>query len=153
MQSRPRKLLDQVRHTIRLKHYSSSTEETYVSWIKRYIFFHDKRHPQDMGIAEVEAFLTHLAVEQRVASSTQNQALNALLFLYHQVLGIKLEGQITHIRAKKRTRLPTVLTREETLRVIDGPNPGLFSSYAGRDRRRLGWPMRSVGLARRRSWT
>ena len=118
MESRPRKLLDQVRHTLRLKHYASSTEDSYVSWVKRYILFHNKQHPRDMGIDEIDAFLTHLAVEQQVAASTQNQALNALLFLYHQVLHIKLEGPISPIRAKKRKRLPTVLTREETLRVI-----------------------------------
>jgi site-specific recombinase XerD len=84
-QSSP-KLLDQVRQIIRLKHYSRRTEKTYVSWIKRYILFHDKKHPADMGSREIEAFLTYLAVEQKVAAATQNQALNAILFLYHHVL-------------------------------------------------------------------
>jgi hypothetical protein len=103
VQSRPTKLLDQVRHTLRLKHYATSTEETYVSWIKRYILFHNKRHPRDMGIAEIDAFLTHLAVEQQVAASTQNQALNALLFLYHQVLHIKLAiGSLVLVLLVKR---------------------------------------------------
>ncbi len=84
--TQPPKLLDQVRDALRLKHYSYRTEESYVSWIKRFILFHHKRHPQDMGSTEVQAFLTHLAVEQRVAASTQNQALSALLFLYREVL-------------------------------------------------------------------
>ena len=81
MQQRPRKLLDQVRDAIRLKHYAYRTEETYVQWIRRYILFHNKRHPQEMGKAEIEAFLTHLAVQGQVSASTQNQALSALLFL------------------------------------------------------------------------
>ncbi len=76
------KLLDQVRSVIRRRHYSYRTEETYVGWIKRFIFFHDKRHPAEMGTPEVEAFLTDLAVNRKVAASTQNQAFNALLFLY-----------------------------------------------------------------------
>lgn len=80
------KLLDRVRQAIRLKNYSYRTEKAYIHWIKRYIFFHGKRHPAEMGAAEVEAFLTHLAVEGNVAASTQNQALSALLFLYNQVL-------------------------------------------------------------------
>jgi integron integrase len=118
MQHQPRKLLDQVRHIIRLKHYSLSTEDTYVSWIKRYILFHDKRHPQEMGILEIEAFLTHLAVDQQVAASTQNQALHALLFLYREVLCKELDGPISPMRAKRSRHLPTVLTREEALKVI-----------------------------------
>jgi hypothetical protein len=80
-QPQPPRLLDQVRNKIRLKHYSLRTEHSYVDWIKRYIFFHNKHHPKDMGAAEVEAFLTHLAVEGHVAASTQNQAKFALLFL------------------------------------------------------------------------
>jgi len=81
MEKQP-KLLEQVRDAIRRKHYSIRTEEAYVDWIKRYILFHDKRHPREMGSAEIEAFLTHLAVERQVSASTQNQALNALMFLY-----------------------------------------------------------------------
>jgi hypothetical protein len=81
METRPRKLLDQVRDIIRVKHYSYRTEESYVYWIRRYILFHQKRHPREMGGAELEAFLTHLAVEEHVAASTQNQALNAIVFL------------------------------------------------------------------------
>ena len=79
MEKRPKKLLDRVREAIRIKHYSIRTEEAYVSWIKRYILFHHKRHPLQMGTLEIEAFLTHLALEQHVAASTQNQALNALV--------------------------------------------------------------------------
>ncbi len=86
MEQRPKKLLDQVRDVIRLKHYSIRTEQAYIDWIKRYILFHDKRHPQEMDYREIEAFLTHLAVDQNVAASTQNQALSALLFLYRYVL-------------------------------------------------------------------
>ena len=118
MQRQPKKLLDQVRHIIRLKHYSMSTEEAYISWIRRFILFHDKRHPKEMGVAEIEAFLTHLAVDQQVAASTQNQALHALLFLYQQVLHTTLDGPISPMRAKRSKHLPTVLTREEALNVI-----------------------------------
>jgi len=82
MQPPPKKLLDQVREAIRIKHYSYRTEESYVYRIRRFILFQDKRHPRDMGNAEIEAFFSHLAVEQQVAASTQNQALSALLFLW-----------------------------------------------------------------------
>jgi hypothetical protein len=83
-----KKLLDQVRDALRLKHYSYRTKQSYVDWIKRYVLFHKKRHPKDMGAAEVQVFLTHLAVECKVAASMQNQALSALLFLYREVLSI-----------------------------------------------------------------
>lgn len=86
MSANPPRLLDRVRAALRRKHYSLRTEEAYVAWMRRYIHFHNKRHPQEMGVVEVEAFLTHLAVEQHVAASTQNQALSALLFLYTEVL-------------------------------------------------------------------
>jgi len=115
-----KKLLDQVRDVLRLKHYSIRTEQAYVDWIKRYILFHKKRHPKDMGRAEVEAFLTHLAVEGNVAASTQNQALSALLFLYREVLKIEFDAPVDSIRAKKPSRLPVVLTRAETQQVIEG---------------------------------
>jgi integron integrase len=118
MEPRPKKRLDHVRDAIRLKHYSRHTEEAYVTWIKRYIFFHGTRHPKDMGAAEIEAFLTHLAVQQKVAASTQHQALSALLFLYRDVLRQPLDGPIDAIRTRKPRRLPTVLTTEETLQVI-----------------------------------
>jgi integron integrase len=118
MDKPPKKLLDQVREAIRLKHYSIRTEQAYVDWIKRYIFFHDKRHPQQMGVSEIEAFLTHLAVEQHVAASTQNQALSALLFLYREVLHEDLDRPVDSMRAKKPKRVPTVLTKEEARKVI-----------------------------------
>lgn len=102
-ENKPPKLLDQARYIIRRKHYSLRTEETYINWMKRYIFFHDKKHPKDMGVAEIEKFLTHLAVREKVSAATQNQAFNAILFLYREVLGISMEGQnISAIRAKKR---------------------------------------------------
>jgi len=115
---RPKKLLDQVRDAVRLKHYSYRTEQTYVQWIRRYILFHDKRHPQEMGVPEIEAFLTYLAVQEQVAASTQNQALSALLFLYRHVLQLPLDERIDAIRAKSSRKLPTVLTPEEVRAVI-----------------------------------
>jgi integron integrase len=114
-----KKLLDRVSEAIRLKHYSPRTEEAYVSWIRRFILFHDKRHPRKMGAAEIKEFLTHLAVDRNVAASTQNQALYAILFLYREVLRKDLdEKTIDAVRAKKPKRLPVVLTREEVRRVI-----------------------------------
>ena len=100
MDPKPRKLLDQVRDALRLKQYAYRTEETYVLWIRQYILFHNKRHPNEMGRIEVEAFLTHLAVEKHVAASTQNQALSAILFLYRYVLKIELTD-INAVRAKQ----------------------------------------------------
>ncbi|WP_027147331.1 integron integrase [Methylobacter marinus] len=114
----PPKLLDQVRERIRVKHYSIRTEKQYVQWIKRFILYHDKRHPQEMGMAEVEAFLTHLAVEGKVSASTQNQALSALLFLYKEVLLIDLPWLNDVVRAKQPQRLPNVLTRTEVRAVL-----------------------------------
>lgn len=114
----PPKLLDQVRGKIRLRHYSIRTEQSYVDWIKRFIFFHGKHHPKDLGAQEVEAFLTHLAVEGRVAASTQNQAKSALLFLYKVVLEIDLPWLDNVERAKAPKRLPVVLTREEVQAVL-----------------------------------
>lgn len=107
------KLLDRVRQTLRRKHYSYRTEQAYIHWIKRFILFHHKRHPQEMSTPEVEAFLTHLAVKENVAASTQNQALQAILFLYREVLRQPVEEPIHALRAKKPRRLPTVLTRQE----------------------------------------
>ncbi len=117
-QNPPRKLLDQVRDAIRLKHYSYRTEETYVQWIRRYILFHNKRHPNEMGTPEIEAFLTHLAIEGQVSASTQNQALNAILFLYRHVLQQELDSRIDAIRAKRPMRLPVVLSPEEARAII-----------------------------------
>jgi integron integrase len=114
----PPRLLEQVRDAIRLRHYSLRTEQAYLDWIKRFILFHHERHPKDMGAAEVEQFLSHLAVEGKVAASTQNQALSALLFLYKQVLDIDLPWMNDITRAKKPQRLPVVLTVEEVRRVL-----------------------------------
>lgn len=111
------KLLDRVRHSIRLKHYSLRTEEAYIFWIKKYIHFHKLRHPQEMREAEVQEFLTHLAVEETVAASTQNQALAAILFLYKNVLGVELRN-IDAVRAKKPKHLPVVFTREEVRQIL-----------------------------------
>ena len=112
------KLLDQVRDTIRRKHYSIRTEQSYIDWIRRFILFHRKRHPSEMREAEVNGFLTHLARDGGVAASTQNQALSALLFLYKEVLKQEL-GWLKNVeRAKKPARLPVVLTREEVRKVF-----------------------------------
>ena len=115
---REKKLLDRVRDAIRTKHYSIRTEEAYVNWIKRFILFHDKRHPQEMEATEIEEFLTHLAVDKKVAASTQNQALSAILFLYQEVLHKDLERPLDAVRVKQPKRLPTVLTKEEVQRVL-----------------------------------
>lgn len=123
------KLLDQVRDRIRVKHYSIRTETQYVQWIKRFILFHGKRHPQDMGAVEVEAFLTHLAVAGNVSASTQNQALSALLFLYREVLQIELPWLNDVVRAKQPQRLPVVLTRTEVRAVLDRM-PGVYGLMA-----------------------
>lgn len=117
--SQPR-LLDQVRDRIRLKHYSIRTEDTYVEWIRRFILFHGKRHPREMGAGEVEGFLTHLAVHGRVSASTQNQAKSALLFLYKEVLGEELPWLDNIETAKRPERLPVVLTVEEVRAVLGG---------------------------------
>ena len=112
-QAPPKKLLDQVRDKIRFKHYSLSTENAYLSWIKQFILYHGKRHPADMGAAEVEKFLTYLATQRHVSSSTQNQALSAILFLYREVLAITLPWLDSFERSKKPRRLPVVLTTSE----------------------------------------
>jgi integron integrase len=112
------RLLDRVRIAIRTRHLSPRTEEAYVFWIRRFILFHGKRHPVEMAEAEVSAFLSALAVGERVAASTQNQALCALLFLYRHVLGIELPWLDDLVRAKRPARLPVVLTREEVAAVL-----------------------------------
>jgi len=112
------KLLDRVRERIRYKHYSYRTEQTYVQWIKRYIFFHNKRHPKDMGEPEISTFLNHLAVQGKVSSSTQNQALSALLFLYREVLKIEMEWVDNIQWAKKPKNLPVVFSQQEVNKVI-----------------------------------
>jgi integron integrase len=116
--AKPR-LLDRVREILRTRHYSHRTEEAYVAWIRRYIFFHGKRHPAELGAPEVTRFLSSLAVERRVAASTQNQALSALLFLYRDALGVELPWLDDVVRAKRPERLPVVLTRDEVRAVIE----------------------------------
>jgi len=112
------RLLDRVREAIRTRHYSRRTERAYAGWIRRFVLFHGKRHPQEMGEAEVTAFLSHLATRRHVSASTQNQALSALLFLYRVVLGRDL-GWLDHlVRAKQPTRVPTVLSRGEVTALL-----------------------------------
>ena len=113
------RLLDQVRDALRTRHYSRRTEKAYVGWIRRFVIFNGKRHPREMGEAEITRFLSHLAVKRQVSASTQNQALTALLFLYRDVLGIELEWLDEIVRAKRPQRLPVVLTRRE-VRVLLG---------------------------------
>lgn len=126
------RLSDKVRDALRRKHYSYRTEKTYLHWIRRFIYFHGKRHPRDMAEPEVAAFLTHLAVDRRVSASTQNQALNAILFLYKQVLNQEIGLVQGVVRAKRPERLPVVLTREEVhavlvrLKVREGLMAGLM---------------------------
>lgn len=123
------KLLEQVRDRIRVKHYSIRTETQYLQWIKRFILFHDKRHPRDMAAPEIEAFLTHLAVVGNVSSSTQNQALSALLFLYREVLQMELPWLDNVTRAKRPQRLPVVLTSQE-VRAVLGQMSGVYGLMA-----------------------
>jgi integron integrase len=113
------RLLDRARDALRRKHYSLRTERQYLNWMRRYILFNGKRHPRDMGIAEIERFLTHLAKDLNYAASTQNQALSALLFLYRTVLGQPVEGNLDPVRAKRPKHLPTVLSKAEVRQVLD----------------------------------
>src|SRR4029434_6784585 len=117
-QPEPPRLLEQVREAIRVRHYSLRTEQTYVGWIKRFILFHGKRHPRDMGLQEVQQFLSHLAVAGHVAASTQSQALSAILFLYQQVLQQDIGWLHDVVRAKQPQRLPVVLTQDEVAKVL-----------------------------------
>ena len=118
MANQPVKLLDQVRQKIRLKGYSIRTEKSYVEWIRRFILFHNKRHPKEMGKKEIESFLSHLVIGRDVASSTQNQAFNAILFLFDQVLETGMPDNIQAIRSKKPIRVPTVMSLEETRKIL-----------------------------------
>jgi len=116
----PPRLLDRVRQAARLRHMSRRTEEAYVGWVRRFVLFHGKRHPDDMDAPEIIAFLSHLAVRSGVSASTQNQALSALLFLYRIVLGRELEGLGDAVRARRPERLPVVLSRAEVRAVLAG---------------------------------
>ena len=134
--AKPR-LLDQVREKIRFKHYSIRTEQAYVDWVRRFILFHGKRHPESLGAPEVEAFLTHLAVEGNVAASTQNQALCALLFLYRDVLGTPLPMIANIEPAKRPARLPVVLTASEVRAVL---------AHMTGEHRMMAWLLYGAGL-------
>jgi integron integrase len=119
MEKNSRKLLDQVSDAIRVKHYSLRTEQTYKDWIKRYILFHNKRHPKDMGLDEIQAFISHLATERALSASSQNQALSAVIFLYRYVLQKQVDFPSDLVRAEKSKTLPVVLTQSEALAVIN----------------------------------
>jgi len=112
-------LLERVRDEARVRHLSRRTEKAYVGWIRRYVLFHGKRHPRELGVEDVARFLTWLAVERTVSASTQNQALAGLLFLYRHVLGMPLEGLDEVVRARGPERLPVVLTRDEVRAVVE----------------------------------
>jgi integron integrase len=129
-QQQPPRLLDQVRNAIRVRHYSIRTEEAYVQWIRRYIHFHNKQHPKDLRESHVNQFLSHLAVKGRVAASTQNQALCALVFLYRHVLQKELGEFGNIVRAKRPVRLPEVLTREE-IKLLMTHMDGIYKLMAG----------------------
>jgi len=134
--NKPR-LLDQVRAQLRVRHYSLRTEDAYIQWIRRYIFFHEKRHPAEMGAPEISRFLSWLATERQVSASTQNQALSALLFLYRHVLDIDLPWMDDIVRAKRPRRLPVVLSRDETHRLL-----GKVSGQS----RLIAWLMYGTGM-------
>ena len=124
------RLMDQVREVLRFHHYAYNTEKSYVAWILQYIRFNNRRHPKDMGKAEVEAFLSHLALNRGVSASTQNQAFNAIVFLYKQVLNMDFDLDIRASRARKSKRLPVVLNKKEVADVINQLNgtPKVFNS-------------------------
>ncbi len=149
------KLLDQMRAAIRIKHYSLATEKNYLQWAKRFILFHGKRHPADMGAPEVEAFLSALATERNVSASTQNQAMHAILFLYRDVLVINLPWLDGITRAKTAKRLPSVLTRDEIaalLAHVSGTNGLIIKLLYGtgmRIKECLRLRVKDIDLARR----
>ena len=114
------KLLEKMKNTLRRKHYAYRTEKTYIDWVRRYILFHNKRHPREMGVPEIESYLTYLAVERNVSASTQNQALAGIIFLYTQVLKIEINPkEINASRAKRSQKLPVVLSKEEAHKTIN----------------------------------
>lgn len=121
----PPRLLDQLREQLRVRHYSLRTEDAYADWVRRFILFHGKRHPREMGAPEVQAFLSHLAVDRNVAPSTQNQAKAALLFLYGQVLTVDLPWLAEIVQAKRQPRLPVVLTPGEVAVLLDQMEGGM----------------------------
>jgi len=125
-----KKLLDQLRDQLRVKHYSLRTEQAYIAWVRRFILFHDKKHPLSMGAAEINAFIAHLVIDGKVAASTQNQALSAIVFLYHHVLNVELDQTIlSAVRPQKSSHIPTVLSKQEARQVIDHMD-GIFRLLA-----------------------
>jgi integron integrase len=117
--SKGKKLLDQYSEFLRNRHYSLRTEKTYIGWVRQYILYHNKRHPREMGVDEINAFITHLVNQKTVSASTQNQAISAILFLYRNVLQIELDDRaLVPIRPTKPKRIPTVLSRQEARKVI-----------------------------------
>jgi integron integrase len=125
-----KKLLDQYRDAIRMRHYSSRTEKTYLHWIREYIYFHNKKHPREMGIAEINQFLAHLVTDKKISASTQNQALSAILFLYRHVLHVELdEASLAEFRPQQSKTIPTVLSKEEAKLVI-GKLTGVYKILA-----------------------
>ncbi len=129
MEQKP-KLLDQVRAVARARHLSHKTEDVYHNFIKRFILFHDKRHPKEMGAEEITAFLTHLAVKENVSASTQNQAFYSLLFLYRDVLKINLSHIEGVVRAKRSEHLPAVFTQREAKAILENLSDTRRRSYA-----------------------
>jgi site-specific recombinase XerD len=130
----PAKLLDLVRRALRLRHYSARTERAYCRWVVRYILVHDKRHPSELGAPHVAEFLEYLAEDRRVSAGTQNQALAALLFLYHDVLALSIERDARLIRARGPERVPVVLTTDEIAAMLDrmpGPTKLMASLLYG----------------------
>ena len=118
MDNPPRGLVERASSVLRRKHYSLRTERSYLLWLERFLAFHAHRNPKDLGPREIEAFLTHLAVQERVAAPTQNQALSAVLFLYRSVLGLPFEAPVSAARARTTRRIPTVLSRDESRLVL-----------------------------------
>ena len=123
--SPPPKLLDQLRESLRVRRYSLRTEDAYVDWVRRFILFHGKRHPKELGAPEVQAFLSHLAVDRHVSPSTQNQAKSALIFLYHHLLEVDLPWLSEIVRARRQPRLPVVLTPHEVRTLFDQMEGGM----------------------------
>jgi integron integrase len=129
-QGKEKKLLEQYREALRNRHYSLRTEQTYISWVRQFILHHNKRHPREMGVAEINDFITSLANQKTVSASTQNQAISAILFLYRTVLNVKLdETGLTPIRPTKPKRVPIVLSREEARKVISSMD-GIYKIMA-----------------------
>ena len=142
----PRRLLDEVRKAIRLRHFSYRTEKTYVDWIWQFVVFHDKQNPKLLGGAEVAKFLSHLAQERNVSAATQSQALAALLFLYKRVLNVDLPWIDNVVRASRPKRLPTVLGQEEVQSVLANLQGGLLADWSSLVRKRL-TPHRGAAIA------